>query len=84
LTASVVTQVARFESIGQLPSGRTECSMNATPRSITRSADSQSRDRLGAGASPIPSWSRFCRIDASAITTKLVSGIASRKPPLDG
>ena len=64
LVASVVAQVARFVSIGQEPSPRTELTRNATPsRTI--------------------GWSA-CAVPARLITTKLVSGAASRKPPLAG
>ena len=34
-TASVVTQVARFVSIGQLPSARAEAIRNSTPLRVT-------------------------------------------------
>ena len=54
----VVTQVARFVSIGQLPSGRFESIRNPTPCS-----------RTGLSIRPMP---------ARLMTTKLVSGVASR------
>ncbi len=64
LTASVVSQVARLVSIGQLPSARCEASKKSTPFSTTGCA--------------------ICPEPARLSTTKLVSGVASRKPPFSG
>ena len=61
---SVVTHVARFVSMGQLPSSRIEATRNSTPFETT-------------------GWSR-CPLAARLMTTKEVSGAASRKPPLSG
>jgi hypothetical protein len=55
---SVVTHVARFVSIGQLPSSRIDSTRKRTPSSTT-----------GLLVCPMP---------ARLITTKLVSGVASR------
>src|SRR5262249_51840976 len=64
LILSVVTHVDRFVSIGQLPSGRTDCTRNSTHLRTT-------------GWSARPALAR-------PSATKLVSGAASRKPPLLG
>jgi hypothetical protein len=61
---SVVTQVARSVSMGQLPSARIDARRKATPRWAT-----------GCAASPRP---------ARLMVTKLVRGVASRKPPFSG
>ena len=80
---SVVAQVARLLSIGQLPSSRTDAARNDTPFRITACA--LASPRSGGGRSLNAASRTGVRSSAARlITTKLVSGVASRKPPVAG